>query len=157
MYSMLNKNNETFRWFQYSNDILRVLVGRGVGQCHRDFESQKFLRTWKRKFNSFHELLCAVEASWVWIDGNEIESNTVITEFDTYLGPNNPGRKEPTCLSTEEDCGTVLQSNDKKKLVTAMSIMEEENGADGETRMVLYTGHNDSSLIKWSIDDNKQV
>ena len=47
------------------------------------------------------------------IDGNEIESNTVITEFDTYLGPSNPGRKEPTCLSIEEDCVTVLQSNDK--------------------------------------------
>ena len=52
MYSMLNKNNETFRWFQYSNDILRVLVGRGVGQCHRDFESRNFLKTRKRKFNS---------------------------------------------------------------------------------------------------------
>ena len=58
----------------------------------------------------------------LWIDGNEIKSNTVITEFDTYLGPNNPGPKEPTCLSTEEDCVPVLQSNDKKKLVTAMSI-----------------------------------
>ena len=46
------------------------------------------------------------------IDGNEIESNTVITEFDTYLGPSNPGRKEPTCLSIEEGCVTVLQSID---------------------------------------------
>jgi hypothetical protein len=91
------------------------------------------------------------------IDGNEIESNTVITEFDTYLGPSNPGRKEPTCLSIEEDCVTVLQSNDKNKLVTAMSIMEEENGDDGETRLVLYRGHNDGSLIKWSIDDSKQI
>jgi hypothetical protein len=49
MYSMLNKNNETFRWFQYSNDILRVLVGRGVGQCHRDFESRFFFENMKTK------------------------------------------------------------------------------------------------------------
>ena len=81
------------------------------------------------------------------IDGNEVELSTLITEFDTYLGPNNPGPKEPTCLSTEEDCVPVLQSNDKKKLVTAMSIMEEENGDDGQTRMVLYSGHDDGNLI----------
>ena len=91
---------------------MRVLVGRGVGQCHRDFESRQILKTWKRKFNSFHELLSAVEASWVWIDGNELKSNTVITEFVTYLGLSNPAPKEPTCLSIEEGCVTVLQSND---------------------------------------------
>jgi hypothetical protein len=48
-FSILNKNNETFHWFQYKNNILRVLVGRGVGQYHRDFESRQILRTWKRK------------------------------------------------------------------------------------------------------------
>jgi hypothetical protein len=102
-------------------------------------------------------LLCAVEASWVWNDVNEIKPNTVITEFDTYLDPSNPGPKEPKCLSTEDDCVNVLQSNDKKKLVTAMAIMEEENGDDGETRMVLHSGHDDGCLVKWSLDDNKQI
>jgi hypothetical protein len=38
-----------------------------------------------------------------------------------------------------------------------MTIMEEENGDDGETRMVLYSGHDDGSLVKWSLDDNKQI
>lgn len=156
-YSMLNKDNKNFRWFQYNNNLLRVLVGRGVGEDHRSFVSGQILRTWKRKFESFHELLCAVEASWVWVDGKELKSATVLPKFDTNLGPSNPGPKEPNCYSEEKDCVTILQSNEKNKLVTAMAITEEQHGVDGKKRMILYSGHDDGSLVKWALDDNIQL
>jgi len=162
-YFMLSKANKTFRWFQYNNNILRVLVGRGVGEDHRSFESRQILRTWTRAFESFHELLCAVEVSWVCSTNNgnnELTPNTTLVEFDTDLGPSNPGPKDPTCYSKEKDCVIISQLYDKKKLVTAMAITDEmEDDENGKKRknMILYSGHDDGTLVKWSLNNNTQL
>lgn len=148
-YAMLHNNK--FRWFQYKKNILRVGVGRGAGHSHRDFKSRQILRTWKNEFESFHELLCAVEASWVW-RGKELDPRTTLPDFDTDLGPSNPETKEPPCFGKERDSIVVSQCNNQKQLVTALAISEEA----GE-KMVLYSGHDDGTLAKWLLDDNTQI
>ena len=139
-----------FRWFRYKRGCLRVIVGRGKGGGSRECEPKQVLRTWKYDFKSFHEMLCAVEASWVW-KGRELMVDDVIQEYDSDLGPSRPLPKEPTCFGEEEDAIVVSKCGDKKKLVTAMAISEE----DGKT--VLYSGHDDGTLSKWSLDTNEQI
>jgi len=140
-----------FRWFQYKKDVLRVIVGRGVGLDSRQCEGQQILRTWKHEFTSFHELLCAVEVSWVW-KGQELTADAVLPEFDTDLGPSRSLPREPPCCGEEKDAIVISSCSDKKKLVTALAISEE---ADGKT--VLYSGHDDGTLTKWSLDNNEEI
>lgn len=140
-----------FRWFQYKKDVLRVLVGRGMGHDHRQFESSQILATWKYDFKSFHELLCAVEASWVW-KGKEMTGETVIPKFDTDLGPSRPRPKEPKEIGSEKDSVMISKRQDLKKLVTALAISEDPDG-----KTVLYSGHDDGTLSKWSMEDNEEL
>ncbi|KAL7539548.1 hypothetical protein ACHAXR_010592, partial [Thalassiosira sp. AJA248-18] len=140
-----------FRWFQYKKGVLRVIVGRGVGHDSRQCESKQILRTWNHEFKSFHEILCAVEASWVW-KGQELKANAVLPEFDTDLGPSRALPKEPPSLGKEKDAIMISACSDKKKLVTSLAISEE---LDGKT--VLYSGHDDGTLTKWSLDNNEQI
>ena len=143
-----------FRWIKYKHGTLRVLVGRGSGYDHRDFGSHQVLRTWSnRNFTSLHELLCAVEASWVY-QKRELDADTVLPEFDSFLGPSNPGPKEPVVLGKEEDAVVVTQCSDTKKFVTALAIAEAEED-NGKT--VLYSGHADGTLTKWCLEENKQL
>jgi len=74
-----------------------------TGHDIRDFRSDQVLRTWKRNFTSFHELLCAVEASWVY-QKNELQADTVIRDFDLDLGPSKPVLEESDDdIDDEED------------------------------------------------------
>ena len=139
-----------FRWFQYKKGVLRVVVGRGIGQDSRQCETKQILRTWQYDFKSFHEMLCAVEASWVW-EGKELTADFVIDEFDTNLGPSNPLPNEPPCFGKEEDAIVISKCSNVKKLVTALAIVEE----CGKT--VLYSGHHDGALTKWSLDSNEEI
>ena len=84
-----NLTSGKFRWFKYNKGVLRVLVGRGVGHDGRGLSPGQVLRKWERKFQSFHELLCAVEASWV-LKGTDIQAKTILADFDSDLGPSNP-------------------------------------------------------------------
>ena len=142
---------DKFRWIQYKKGVLRVVVGRGVGKDSRQFEGKQVLRTWRYDFKSFHEMLCAVEASWKW-EGRELTADTVIPEFDTDLGPSNPLPKEPPCLGKQEDAIVISKCNNRKKLVTALAITEESDG-----KSVLYSGHDDGTLTKWSLDSNEEI
>ena len=134
-----------FRWFQYNKGVLRVIVGRGKGGSFRHFEAPQVLKTWKRNFESFHELLCAVEASWVY-KGKDMDAETIIPPFDSDVGPL---IKEPTVLASSKDVTVISKCNNKKKLVTALALSEEDGKA------VLYSGHNDGTLSKWSLLDNE--
>ena len=96
-------------------------------------------------------MLCAVEASWVW-KGRELTAEDVLPEYDSDLGPSMPLPKEPTCYGKEEDAVVISKCGDKKKLVTALAISEEEGG-----KTVLYSGHDDGNLSKWSLDTNEQI
>jgi hypothetical protein len=147
-YAMLS--NGKFRWFVYKKDILRVIVGRGMGHSHRDYERRQVLKTWKYKFESFHELLCAVEASWVY-KGKELKADAVLDEFDVDLGPSRPGPKEPKSYGTEKDCVQISVSGTRDKAVTALAITEE-NG-----KSILYSGHHDGTLSKYCLDDNQRL
>lgn len=113
-------------------------------------EPKQVLRTWKYNFTSFHEMLCAVEASWVW-KWQELTASYIIPEFDSDLGPSRPLPKEPTCYGGEEDAIVISHCGDAKKLVTALAISEEEEIT------VLYSGHDDGTLSKWSLDTYEQI
>mmetsp|Transcript_14353 Transcript_14353/g.26944 ORF Transcript_14353/g.26944 Transcript_14353/m.26944 type:complete len:718 (-) Transcript_14353:1861-4014(-) len=143
-------SNGKFRWFLYKKDILRVLVGRGAGYSHRDYERRQVLKTWKYKFESFHELLCAVEASWVY-KGKELKADDVLVDFDADLEPSQPGPKEPTCYGNKDDCVQISASDKPEKAVTALAITEE----DGKS--ILYSGHHDGTLCKYCLDDNQHL
>jgi len=82
----------------------------------RECEPKQVLRTWKYDFKSFHEMLCAVEASWVW-KGRELTADDVLPEYDSNLGPSMPLPKEPTCYGKEEDAVVISKCGDKKKLL----------------------------------------
>jgi hypothetical protein len=112
-----------FRWFRYTKGILRVIVGRGKGEGSRECEPKQVLRTWKYDFKSFYEMLCAVEASWVW-NGRELTADDVLPEYDSDLGPSMPLPKEPTCFGEEDDVVVVSNCGDKKKNVTALAISD---------------------------------
>lgn len=131
---------------------MRVLVGRAVGADFREFEASQILRTWKMKFESFHDLMCAVEASWVVPGTKEpLEADAVLEEFDLNLGPSHPGPCKPPILGKEEDAVVISPGGDKKKLVTALAIAEEGG------RPILYSGHDDGHMTKWSLEDNSMI
>lgn len=110
------------------------------------------LRRWRQSFGSLHELLCAVEASWVY-KKKPLDADTVLKDFDLDLGPSNPGPKEPLLLGKKEDAIVVSQCNDSKnKFVTALEISQESDG-----KMVLYSGHADGTLNKWCLKENRQL
>jgi hypothetical protein len=148
-YAMLTSGK--FRWFAYRKGILRVIVGRGVGNDNRQFEAKQVLKTWKHEFESLHELLCAVEASWIW-KGQEMTAETIIDEFDSDLGPSKPLPKEPATLGSEEDSVLIYNCNASKRLVTALAITEDPDG-----NQILYSGHDDGTLTKWSLESNTEI
>mmetsp|Transcript_27959 Transcript_27959/g.47502 ORF Transcript_27959/g.47502 Transcript_27959/m.47502 type:complete len:360 (-) Transcript_27959:552-1631(-) len=78
-------------------------------------------------------------------------ADDVLPEYDSDLGPSMPLPKEPTCFGEEDDAVVVSKCGDKKKNVTALAISEE-----GE-KTVLYSGHDDGTLSKWSLDTNEQI
>jgi hypothetical protein len=67
--SIVPKSNQQltsgkFRWISYRHEVLRVCVGRSAGGG-RECDREHVLQEWRRKFTSFHEMMCAVEASWM--------------------------------------------------------------------------------------------
>ncbi|CAB9509386.1 expressed unknown protein [Seminavis robusta] len=137
-----------FRWIQYKKGILRVLVGRGTGEFFRDYISGQVLRKWTQDFASFHELLCAVEASWIYCK-QPLTSSIELAYFDADLGPSNPGPKEPPSYGKTKDTVPICRRRDRKQLVTAMAVVEEAGGM-----AVLYAGTHDGTLTKWSLENN---
>lgn len=79
-----------FRWINYEKGVLRVIVGRGLGDACRNYSRHQVLRKWVRKFESLHELLCAVEASWEY-EGEPLAADAIIPKFDK--GPFPPHSK----------------------------------------------------------------
>ena len=137
-----------FRWLHYKAEILRVVVGRGIGSDHRDFLDGQVLRMWKNNnFQSLHKLLCAVEASWIYCN-DVLEPETFLSYFDSDLGPSNPGPPEGTSLGKAKDAVVLSSTNQKQKLVTALALVDEED------RTVLYSGHDDGYLTKWHLPNN---
>lgn len=137
-----------FRWFKYSKGCLNVAVGRGSGENSRQLEKKQILRTWKRSFQSFHEMLCAVEASWNMLgDASKPLGDTILPEYDNDLGPSKPLPEKPTRLAKASDMRIISEA---KKLppVSAMAIGYTGEGTD---KPVLYTGHRDGSLKKWNL------
>jgi len=124
------------------------LVGRGIGPENRDFLGGQVLRTWKIAFRNLHELLCAVEASWIYCD-KPLEPNDVLSYFDSNLGPSKPGPPDVAAFGKAKDAVVLSAVNNKHKLVTALALAEE---VDGTT--VLYSGHADGFLTKWSLGGN---
>ncbi len=152
-YAMLT--NGKFRWFLYKKGVLRIIAGRGIGPMNRDFGSEQILKTWKYDFQSFHELLCAVEASWVW-KGKELKADVCLPMIDDDLSPSDPGPTQPFSLGKEEDCVVVSHSSESKTMVSALAITEEID-KDDQAKAMLYSGHDDGTLSKWSLDDNIQL
>ena len=80
-----------FRWFKYEplRKLLTVCVGRGQGADRR--QPQHVCRAWKAQFDSLHEVLCAVEASWVHPDQRELElGSAALAVIDDDVGPRCP-------------------------------------------------------------------
>jgi len=106
----------------------------------------KNLKNWRYDFESFHELLCAVETSWVW-NGKDLKANMFSPKFDSDLGPSHPDPTKPFSLGKKEDCVIIAQRSELKKMITALAITEEKE-KDNKTKTVLYSGHGDGTLSK---------
>ncbi len=143
-------HGQYFRWFKLKNsNLLHVLVGRAEGSLHREYNNHQILKSWRYDFQSFHEVLCAVEASWVW-QGRKMTSDTFLPEYDSFIGPSHPC-KDPPVLVKEEECVMITSQQDLKKLVYALAITEENGKA------ILYSGYDDGTLSKWCLDDNSLI
>lgn len=80
---------------------------------------------------------------------------TILSEFDLDLGPSNPmpGSQTPTYCKKQNDKWTFIsqENNNRQKLVTTLATAEE-GGLD-----FVYSGHDDGTLTKWSLDTNELV
>jgi hypothetical protein len=136
-----------FRWFRYQKGVLQVVVGRSVRDPDhtRNAEPEQILRTWYRRFESVHELLCAVEASWTVPGTNEPLVETKLPLYDTGLGPSNPLPPEPANFGREDET-TIISAPGRLPQVTAMAVANEGKGTDSA---FFITGHKDGTLRKW--------
>jgi hypothetical protein len=135
-----------YRWVQYKKGVLRVIVGSGKGHDKRGFERSQILKAWKYDFESFHELLCVVEASWVH-DGMALSPDADLAQFDNEVEL----QETPTLVSAEQ-CIMISSCNELKMLVTSLAITE-----DPDKKPVLYSGHDDGTLTKWFLDEDTEV
>eukprot|EP00979_Chaetoceros_neogracilis_P013888 scaffold4149_cov224-Chaetoceros_neogracile.AAC.1 len=148
-----------FRWFRYeTHGLLKVVVGRGLGINHRTMKEEQTLRICKRKFASFHELLCAVEASWVYPGScstssppQYLSTDTFLPEYDADVSPSNPRPVAPPILSKKDDSIDISKAKVLAP-VTALAIAPE-----GETTTILYSGHRNGEVRKWNLETNKQI
>lgn len=145
-YAMLRSGKH--RWFQYKKGVLRVLMGRGKGHDRRQFESIQVLKTWKHDLESFHDLLCLVEASWVW-NGRELNVEDFIDGIDDDVDP--IPVDAPTFVA-EKDCSILSSCMQLEKLVTCLAMTDDPDG-----RAVLYSGHDDGTLTKWFLEDDTEI
>ena len=109
-----------FRWFKYepARRALTVCVGRGGGVDRRT--PQHICRAWKAQFDSLHELLCAVEASWVHPDRRQVElGSTALDVIDEDNGPRCPLPPPPPRLAGPGSA-TTLRIPTERARVTAM-------------------------------------
>ena len=80
-----------FRWFSYKEGVLRVCVGRSAGIESRECPVSNVLREWQGgAFTSFHELMCAVECSWVLPGDSATNLGDQWLEIDRDNGPKYP-------------------------------------------------------------------
>ena len=137
-----------FRYFRYDPKVgvLKVIVGRSVNVEDHNAPPDQVLRTWNKKFKSFHELLCAVEASWIHPQTKEPLGDTMLPEHDTDLGPSSPLAKEPPCWSKEEDAVFVTRDGPR---VTALAIAAED---DDDYKPFVISGHADGSIKRWNLE-----
>lgn len=134
--------NGRFRWIKYQKGLLQVMVGRM--DRNRSTKKAQVLRSWKRDFDTLHDLLCAVEASWtVPDDSSKGLGNTVLQLYDSYLGPSDPLPPKPPILGRVEEAVVVSPPNDLPR-VTAAALIST----------FLYTGHHDGSIRKWDLNTN---
>ena len=88
-----------------------------------------------------------VEASW-WHNGQELSPHVHLEEFDTV---DDKLSIAPT-LATEKECLLISSCDKLKKLVTTLAITEDPNG-----KPVLYSGHDDGTLTKWSLEEDTEI
>ncbi len=143
-YAMLRSGK--YRWFQYKKGTLRVIVGAGKGYDRRGFESNQILKAWKYDFQTLHELLCVVEASWMHND-IDLSPDAYLDEFDNVVElPNTP------TLVSDKECKIISSCKELKKLVTVLALTE-----DPYKKPVLYSGHDDGTLTKWFLEEDTKV
>jgi hypothetical protein len=143
-----------FRWFRYQKGVLEVIVGRNVRDPDhtRNAEPEQILRTWRRRFTSVHELLCAVEASWI-IPGGSFEplGKRMLPLYDSDLGPSDPLPPGPADLGGADET-TLISAPERLPQVTALAIAKE-----GTDSAFVISGHKDGSLRKWNLNQSKCV
>ena len=79
--------------------------------------------------SSLHELVCAVQASWITLlpaPTNRSKQILFLMTSDLNLGPSRPGTRQPPLLGKKEDAVVIALGGDIKKLVVALAITEED-------------------------------
>ena len=140
-----------FRWISFKAGVLRVCCGRASGE--RDCSVVNILREWQGvTFTSFHELMCAVEASWV-VPGESasllLDDTLLLCDQDT--GPS-LGNTLPTIFDFEKSAPVVLQPY--------MSVSERINffawgEKNGGSHWLYSAGGN--LIKKWDLNTNTLV
>mmetsp|Transcript_10166 Transcript_10166/g.25883 ORF Transcript_10166/g.25883 Transcript_10166/m.25883 type:complete len:972 (-) Transcript_10166:192-3107(-) len=143
-----------FRWVLHVDGLLRVVAGRGTGKLHRGAPPAAVLREWEPNdaISGMHELMAAVECSWVkpgstW-DTSRAELGDEALPLDLAdAGPIRP--KPPPWLSRAKDA-RVLRPKPAGQ-GRGSKLAEVCTVALSPTAAHAYTGHMDGHLTKWSL------
>ena len=165
-------SNGRCRWVKYSRGTLEVAIGHGTGRKLRDPCSGNVLRKWEAPFETLHDLMCAVECSWV-MPGSPSSPAPAAPLGDTVLlkddGRDALGSK-PKCLpvlARPQDsrllkpapgAGTWVSERvsereaaaSKRGKATAVALGPVAPG-ESSPRYV-YSGHRNGTLMKWSLN-----
>ena len=156
-----------FRWFKYEplRMLLTVCVGRGRGADRR--QPQHVCRAWKAKFDSLHELLCAVEASWVRPDDATLELSGAALVIDDDAGPRCPTAPSPPMLAGLE-AASVLRPPASAGVTSLLLAAAKRSKpgrvwhaayaanpqviAAGDVQQVIFVGTSDGHIEKWTLE-----
>lgn len=138
-----------FRWLSYRGGVLRVCAGRATARL--ECPLTHVLREWLGPpFASFHELMCAVELSWVHpgvADGPPLGS-AALDPIDADMGPL---LVPPRVLCPVAAYRRVLRVRHHCDTVTALLI-------DPAPRSPFaYSGHANGTIRKWNLETGSQV
>lgn len=107
----------------------------------RECADERVLREWRGGFTSFHELMCAVESSWVYPGepSRPLAGNVTLPGVDDDVGPSDP---EPPALAREGEV-VVMRARPAEHGSGVSAVAFAEDGR------VLYSGHEDGTVRKW--------
>lgn len=162
MFPLTHKNFTCgkFRWILFLQGQLRICCGRSVGKYGRECKDDQVLFSWSKlhSFQTFHHLMCAIEASWPPLAADGTVSH--LPGVDTDIGPNKarPPRATAYASAARTFAPRIIKTLEWGKVSGLPSVKASASSvvnclAFGRQSSAghrwLYSGHRDGTTTKW--------